>query len=63
MNTTSTLKAAVGTVKKSQATISSIRLLRKAFHVGEEGLRVQGRYFSTVDLATLIPSLWSSPTM
>jgi hypothetical protein len=38
-------------------------LLRKAFRVGEEGLRVRGRYVSTVDLATLIPSLWSSPTM
>ena len=44
MNTNSTLKVAVGMVKKLRATISSLWLLRKAFHVGEEGLRVRGRY-------------------
>src|SRR5215831_18189183 len=38
-------------------------LWRKAFHVGEGGLRTRGRYFSTVDLATVMPSLRSSPTM
>ena len=63
MNTNSTWKVAVGTVKKSHATMSVTWLLRKAFHVGDGGLRTRGRYFSTVDLATVMPSLRSSPTM
>jgi hypothetical protein len=36
---------------------------QKARHVGDGGLRTRGRYFSTVDLATVIPSLRSSPMM
>src|SRR2546430_5707024 len=63
MNTNSIWKVAVGTVKKSHATISATWLFKKAFHVGDGGLRTRGRYFSTVDLATLMPSLRSSPTM
>src|SRR5712691_1592461 len=63
MNTNRTLQLAVGTVKKSHATMSLTWLLRKAFHVGDDGLRLCGRYFSRVDLATLIPSLRSSPTI
>jgi hypothetical protein len=38
-------------------------IVQKAFHVGDCGLRTWGRYFSTVDLATLMPSIRSSPTM
>ena len=61
MNTNRTLKLAVGTVKKSHATRSLTWLWRKAFHVGEGGLRMRGRYFSTVDLATVMPSLRRLP--
>src|SRR5919108_37034 len=63
MNTKSTLKVTVGTVKKSHATRSWTWLVRNAFHVGEDGLRTFGRYFSTVDFATSMPSFRSSPTM
>src|SRR6266849_9963854 len=63
IKTKSTRKVAVGTVKKSHATISATWLFRKVFHVGDDGLRRFGRYFSTVDLATSMPSLCSSPTM
>jgi hypothetical protein len=52
MNTNRTLKVAVGTMKKSHDTRSLTWLLRNAFHVGDGGLRIRGRYFSTVDLAT-----------
>ena len=52
MTTKSTLKVPVGTVKKSHATRSWTWFVRKAFHVGEDGLRTFGRYFSTVDFAT-----------
>jgi hypothetical protein len=37
MNTKSTRHVVVGTVKKSHATMSLTWLLRKAFHVGDEG--------------------------
>ena len=51
-------------VKKSHATISSWTwLFKNAFHVGEDGLCPLGRYFSTVDLATVMPIFSSSPTM
>ena len=36
---------------------------QNAFHVGEDGLWLLGRYFSAVDLATVMPILWSSPTI
>ncbi len=45
------------------ATSSSIGLFRNAFQVGDEVLGGRTRYFSTVDFATSIPSLRSSPTM
>ena len=51
------------TVKKSHNTRSFTWLCRHAFYVGEDGLRFFGRYFSTVDLATLMPILRSSPTI
>src|SRR5439155_4561532 len=35
----------------------------RLFQVGEDALRTRGRYFSTVDLATLRPSFRSSPTI
>ena len=38
-------------------------LAKKARHVGDGGFRIRGRYFSTIDLATVMPSLRSSPTM
>jgi hypothetical protein len=38
-------------------------LFRKAFHVGDDGFLGRTRYFSTVDLATSMPSLRSSPTI
>jgi hypothetical protein len=38
-------------------------LFRKAFHVGDDGFLGRTRYFSTVDLATSMPSLHSSPTI
>src|SRR5687768_6786796 len=63
INTNSTRHWMVDTVKKSQATISLTWLLKNAFQVGDGGLRSRGRYFSTVDLATVIPSFRSSPTM
>src|SRR6266567_4915831 len=62
-NTKITLKVAVDTVKESQATKSWTWLFRNAFQVGEAGLRERGRYVSTVDLATAMPSFWSSPTI
>jgi hypothetical protein len=46
-----------------QATKSWTWLLRKVFHVGEGGLHSRTRYFSTVDWATSMPSLRSSPTI
>ncbi len=49
--------------EKTQATRSLTWLLKKAFHVGDGGLRTVRRYFSTVDLAMMMPSLRSSPTM
>ena len=58
----STLHVTVGTVKKSRATNSRMWFFRNAFHVGDGGLRARTRYFSTVDLATSIPSCRSSPT-
>ena len=37
---------------------------RKVVHMGDGGyLGMRGRYFSTVDVATAMPSLRSSPTM
>jgi hypothetical protein len=63
IKTKSTRQVAVGTVKKSHATISATWLFRKVVHVGDDGWRLLGRYFSTVDLATAMPSLYSSPTM
>ena len=62
-STKSTLWVTVGTTKKSRATTSLTWLCRKAFHVGEGGLRGRTRYFSTVDLATSMPSFRSSPTI
>ena len=38
-------------------------IVRNAFHVGDGDLLDRTRYFSTVDLATSIPSLRSSPTI
>jgi hypothetical protein len=38
-------------------------LFRKAFHVGYGGFLDRTRYFSTVDLATSIPSFRNSPTI
>jgi hypothetical protein len=38
MNTKSTLKVTVGTVKKSQATMSLTWLFKNAFQVGDDGL-------------------------
>src|SRR5688572_2167864 len=61
--TKSTRKCTVGTVKKSQATMSVRWLFRKDRHVGDDGILSRGRYASTVDLATSMPILWSSPTM
>src|SRR5687767_10707102 len=63
MNTKSTRHWTVGTVKKSHATLSLTWLAKKARHVDDGGFRTRGRYFSTVDLATVMPSLRSSPTM
>lgn len=44
------------------ATVSRMCCFRKVCHEGEGGLRNFGRYYSTVDLATTIPSFLSSPT-
>ena len=63
MSTKSIWHVTVGTAKKSQAIRSWTWLCRNAFHVGEDGLRTLGRYFSTVDLATSMPSFRSSPTI
>jgi hypothetical protein len=61
--TKSTVCLTVGTTKKSRATRSCTWFARKAFQVGNGGSRPLGRYFSTVDLATSMPSLRSSPTI
>jgi hypothetical protein len=50
-------------VKKSHDTRSWTWFVRNAFQLGEDGLRPFGRYFFTVDLATSMPILWSSPTI
>src|SRR5262249_38787193 len=63
MKTNRTLKATVGTTKKSTDTRSFTWLSRKARHVGEGGFVGRTMYFSTVALATAMPSLASSPTM
>jgi hypothetical protein len=38
-------------------------LFRKAFHVGDGGFLHRTLYFSTVDLATSMPSFFNSPTI
>ena len=53
----------VGTVKKSSATISATWFFRNARQGGEGGRRGRTRYFSMVDLATVIPSVRNSPRM
>jgi hypothetical protein len=63
MNTNSTSKRTVATVKKSTEIRSVAWLARKARQVGDGGLRERTRYFSTVDLATSMPSFRSSPAM
>ncbi len=60
ISTNSTWKRTVDTVKKSSDTSSFVWLARNARHVGEGGLRGRTLYFSTVDLATSMPSLRSS---
>src|SRR4030095_11440658 len=63
-STKSTLKLAVGTVKKSMDKSSLRWFFRNAFQVGEGGLQWRTRYFSTVDFAaTSMPSLRNSSTM
>ena len=62
-NTKSTLNLTVGTAKKSMATRSFAWLLRNACQVGDEGFSGRSMYLSTVDFATSIPSLRSSPTI
>src|SRR6185369_5543139 len=49
--------------KKSTETRSFTWFYRNARHVGDGGFLVLTMYLSTVDLATSIPSLASSPTM
>jgi hypothetical protein len=63
MNTKSTRHWTVGTVKKSQATMSLTWSAKRACHVGDGGFQTRGRYFSTVDFDTVMPSVRSSPTM
>jgi len=55
-NTKRTLKPTLGTVKKSMDIKSLTWFVRNAFHVGEGAWRERTRYFSTVDLATSIPT-------
>ena len=61
--TNRTLNLTVGTTKKSIDTSSLTWLFRNAFHVGDGDLLERTRYFSTVDLATLMPSLRNPPTI
>jgi hypothetical protein len=49
--------------KEIQGTSSCTWFFKKVFHVGDEGLRGRTRYVSTIDLATSMPSLYSSPTI
>ncbi len=62
-NTKSTRSVAVGTIKKSIDTRSFTCWSRNVVHVGEGGRSRRGWYFSTVDLATAIPSFRSSATI
>src|SRR5882724_290579 len=62
-STKSTLWVTVGTTKKSRAIKSLTWFCRKVLHVGDGGLGGRRRYFSTVDLVTLIPTFRSSPTI
>jgi len=63
MNTNRNLKATVGTTKKSMETRSFAWFSRKARQVGDGGFLVRTMYFSTVALATVMPTLASFPTM
>jgi phage terminase large subunit-like protein len=54
-------KVAVGTVKKSMAAVCAKRFVREVRQVCEGGLRDRGKYLATVDCATTIPNLSSSP--
>ena len=63
IKTKSTLNRTVETVKKSSDTSSLTWLARNARHVGDGGLRGRTLYFSTVDLATSMPSFRSSLRM
>ena len=63
IKTKSTSKRSVGTMKKSSDTSSLTWLARNARHGGDGGLRRRTLYFSTVDLATSMPSFSSSLRM
>ncbi len=63
MKTNRILNVTVGTTKKSTDTRSFTWLSKNARHVGDGGFFGRTMYFSTVDLATRMPSLASSPTM
>ena len=62
-NTNNTRNVTVGTTKKSTDTSSFMWFFRNALHVPDGGFLVRIMYFSTVDLATVMPILASSPTM
>ena len=61
-STNITLHVIAGTTKKSRDTKAMTWFCRSARHVGDGGFRNRTRYFSTVDCATSMPSLRSSPT-